>query len=55
MGVSFGLFLVFFWVAGTPLVSTRAQVPYLEDPNTGLKMFESAEICEYLTATYAKK
>ncbi|KAI3682413.1 hypothetical protein L1987_82383 [Smallanthus sonchifolius] len=29
------------------------QVPYLEDPNTGVKMFESAEIVEYLRATYA--
>ncbi|XAR64685.1 Glutathione transferase [Bertholletia excelsa] len=30
------------------------QVPYLEDPNTGVKMFESAEIVEYLRATYAR-
>ncbi|CAI9097726.1 OLC1v1034202C1 [Oldenlandia corymbosa var. corymbosa] len=29
------------------------QVPYLEDPNTGVQMFESAEIVEYLKATYA--
>ncbi|KAJ8899581.1 hypothetical protein K2173_018555 [Erythroxylum novogranatense] len=29
------------------------QAPYLEDPNTGVKMFESAEIAEYLKATYA--
>lgn len=29
------------------------QVPYLEDPNTGIQMFESAEIIEYLKATYA--
>ncbi|XP_058087230.1 uncharacterized protein LOC131234400 [Magnolia sinica] len=28
------------------------QVPYLEDPNTGVKMFESAEIVDYLRATY---
>ncbi|CAA6668495.1 unnamed protein product [Spirodela intermedia] len=28
------------------------QVPYIEDPNTGVKMFESAEIVDYLTATY---
>lgn len=28
------------------------QVPYLEDPNTGVQMFESAEIVEYLRATY---
>ncbi|KAJ4705248.1 Thioredoxin family protein [Melia azedarach] len=30
------------------------QAPYLEDPNTGVQMFESAEIVEYLKATYAK-
>ncbi|OMO82230.1 Thioredoxin-like protein [Corchorus capsularis] len=30
------------------------QVPYLEDPNTGVQMFESAEIVEYLKATYAQ-
>ncbi|EXB88695.1 hypothetical protein L484_015380 [Morus notabilis] len=29
------------------------QVPYLQDPNTGVEMFESAEIVEYLRATYA--
>ncbi|GAA0186429.1 oxidoreductase [Lithospermum erythrorhizon] len=29
------------------------QVPYLEDPNTGVQMFESAEIVEYLQSTYA--
>ncbi|KAK1287228.1 hypothetical protein QJS10_CPB19g00396 [Acorus calamus] len=29
------------------------QAPYLEDPNTGVKMFESAEIIDYLRATYA--
>ncbi|CDP15425.1 unnamed protein product [Coffea canephora] len=29
------------------------QAPYLEDPNTGVQMFESAEIVEYLKATYA--
>ncbi|RZC84064.1 hypothetical protein C5167_046853 [Papaver somniferum] len=28
------------------------QVPYLEDPNTGVEMFESAEIVDYLRATY---
>ncbi|GFY97833.1 thioredoxin family protein [Actinidia rufa] len=28
-------------------------VPYLEDPNTGVQMFESAEIVEYLRATYS--
>ncbi|XP_071686698.1 uncharacterized protein [Rutidosis leptorrhynchoides] len=31
----------------------RFQAPYLEDPNTGVKMFESAEIVDYLRATYA--
>ncbi|KAI4300478.1 hypothetical protein L6164_033854 [Bauhinia variegata] len=29
------------------------QAPYLEDPNTGIEMFESAEIMEYLRVTYA--
>ncbi|KAF2536132.1 hypothetical protein F2Q70_00006753 [Brassica cretica] len=29
------------------------QVPYLEDPNTGVNMFESAEIIDYLKQTYA--
>ncbi|XP_037459227.1 uncharacterized protein LOC119330212 [Triticum dicoccoides] len=29
------------------------QAPYIEDPNTGVKMFESADIGEYLRATYA--
>jgi len=28
------------------------QVPYLVDPNTGIEMFESAEICEYLDKVY---
>ncbi|XP_072981992.1 uncharacterized protein [Typha latifolia] len=28
------------------------QVPYLEDPNTGVKTFESAVIIDYLRATY---
>jgi len=31
----------------------RFQVPYLEDPNTGAKMFESADIVEYVRKTYA--
>lgn len=31
-----------------------SQVPYLEDPNTGVQMFESADIVEYLRATYAQ-
>ncbi|KAF2296459.1 hypothetical protein GH714_038281 [Hevea brasiliensis] len=30
------------------------QVPYLEDPNTGVQMFESADIVDYLKATYAQ-
>ncbi|KAK7267989.1 hypothetical protein RIF29_20671 [Crotalaria pallida] len=29
------------------------QAPFLEDPNTGIEMFESAEIIDYLKATYA--
>jgi glutathione S-transferase len=28
-------------------------VPYLVDPNTGVAMFESAEIVDYLVRTYA--
>ena len=35
------------------LMNVEAQVPYIEDPNTGAKMFESAEIIDYLRATYA--
>ncbi len=31
----------------------KVQVPYLEDPNTGVKMFESEEIVGYLEKTYA--
>ena len=31
----------------------RIMVPYLEDPNTGKKLFESREIVRYLDATYA--
>jgi glutathione S-transferase len=31
----------------------RVQVPYLEDPNTGVKLFESAAIIDYLEETYA--
>ncbi|HEY6878542.1 MAG TPA: glutathione S-transferase N-terminal domain-containing protein [Polyangiales bacterium] len=37
-----------FWQA-----HQRVQVPYLEDPNTGAGMFESAEIIAYLERTYA--
>jgi glutathione S-transferase len=29
------------------------QVPFLHDPNTGVEMFESAEIVAYLNETYA--
>ena len=29
------------------------QVPYIEDPNTGVNMFESDEIIKYLDKTYA--
>ena len=29
------------------------QVPFLEDPNTGKKMFESKDICEYIESEYA--
>lgn len=31
----------------------RVQVPYLEDPNTGAALFESAKIVDYLERTYA--
>ena len=31
----------------------RVQVPYLEDPNTGTKMYESEQIIEYLEQHYA--
>jgi glutathione S-transferase len=31
----------------------KVQVPYLEDPNTGTKMFESRDIVRYLRTTYA--
>jgi len=30
----------------------KFQVPYLVDPNTGVSMFESADICAYLEETY---
>ena len=32
--------------------SGKMQVPYLVDPNTGVEMFESAEIASYLRQTY---
>ncbi len=31
----------------------RIQVPYLEDPNTGTKMYESSQIIDYLEQEYA--
>jgi glutathione S-transferase len=34
--------------------SGRMQVPYLVDPNSGVEMFESAEIIDYLRTTYAE-
>jgi len=33
----------------------RVQAPYLEDPNTGAKLYESAKIMEYLEHHYAKQ
>jgi glutathione S-transferase len=35
--------------------SGRMQVPYLEDPNSGAALFESAEIVAYLERRYAEK
>jgi glutathione S-transferase len=35
--------------------SGRMQVPYLVDPNTGVAMFESADIVTYLEETYAAR
>ena len=32
----------------------RVQLPYLEDPNTGMKLYESAAIIDYLERTYAR-
>ena len=34
-------------------VHKRVQVPYLEDPNTGERLFESSRILKYLDAQYA--
>lgn len=34
--------------------SGRMMVPYLADPNTGIEMFESADIQAYLDSTYAE-
>ena len=33
----------------------RFQAPYLEDPNNGVNLFESAAICEYLKKIYGVK
>ena len=33
--------------------SGKMMVPYLEDPNTGTRMFESRDIVRYLETTYA--
>jgi glutathione S-transferase len=33
--------------------SGKMQVPFIADPNTGMEMFESADIVAYLEATYA--
>ena len=35
-------------------VSGKMQVPYLLDPNTGVRMFESGDIRRYLYRTYAR-
>jgi glutathione S-transferase len=35
--------------------SGKMMVPYLVDPNTGVEMFESADIAVYLDATYARE
>ncbi len=34
--------------------SGKMQVPYLADPNSSIEMFESADIIDYLNATYAR-
>ncbi len=39
--------------AGFAAMSGRMMVPYLKDPNTGVAMFESADIVAYLQKTYA--
>lgn len=36
-------------------ITGRFQVPYLVDPNTGVEMFESPEICDYLDKVYTVK
>ncbi|RKG35412.1 glutathione S-transferase [Acinetobacter guerrae] len=37
-----------------PEMQGRMQVPYLVDPNTGVKLFESAKIVKYLKKQYGK-
>ena len=32
----------------------RFQAPYLQDPNTGVSMFESGDIVKYLNVAYTK-
>jgi glutathione S-transferase len=32
----------------------KFQAPFMQDPNTGVAMFESGAICQYLEDTYAK-
>lgn len=34
------------------MMGNNIQVPYLVDPNTGVNMFESAEIVKYLKQQY---
>lgn len=36
-----------------PIMQGKMQVPYLVDPNTGVKLFESKAILAYLNTTYA--
>lgn len=33
----------------------RVQLPYMEDPNTGVKLFESSDIVNYLNDVYSVK
>ncbi|MBN6515592.1 MULTISPECIES: glutathione S-transferase N-terminal domain-containing protein [Acinetobacter] len=37
-----------------PIMQDKMQVPYLVDPNTGVKMFESAQIVKYLKKQYGR-
>ena len=32
----------------------RAQVPFLVDPSTGVRMYESADIIDYVASRYAQ-